>query len=296
MRKVLLTITTFVLVFLYSNDVCSQAKLNVLIIGAHPDDCEIGAGGLAALYLKSGHRVKFVSMTDGEKGHHLLSKDELRLVRKKETEQVCKQFGIAYDVLDNLDGELQPTLENRLELIRQMREWDADVVITHRPNTYHPDHRYTSTLVLDASFLVRVPHVLPEVPVLKKTPVFLYMSDKFIKPNPFKADFAVDISAVVEDKVDMMHHHKSQFYEWLPWINGLEGDVPNGDLEKRAWLKQNRVPEFTKSSAEIDKAIFKVYDERKKSKQIKYIELYELCEYGRQIKDEEVKMFFPFNN
>lgn len=296
MRKVLIAIATFVLVLLYSNDVYSQAKLNVLIIGAHPDDCEIGAGGLAALYIKNGHRVKFVSMTDGEKGHHLLNKDDLREVRKKETEQVSKQFGINYDVLENLDGELQPTLENRLELIRQMREWDADVVITHRPNTYHPDHRYTSTLVLDASFLVRVPHVLPEVPVLQKTPVFLYMSDKFKKPNPFQADFAIDISDVVEDKVEMMHQHKSQFYEWLPWINGMENDMPKGDIERKAWLKKNRVPEFTKSSEEIDKAIFKVYGDRKKSKQIKYIELYELCEYGRQINVDESKLIFPFTN
>lgn len=270
-------------------------RLRVLVIGAHPDDCEIGAGGLAALYLKNGHAVKFVSMTNGEKGHHLLSKAELAKVRKKETESVNRLMGIEYEVFDNADGELEASMANRLKLIKVIREWDADIVITHRPNTYHPDHRYTSILVSDASFLIRVPHIVPEIPPMLKTPVFLYMSDAFKKPNEFVPDVAIDITEVLYEKVEMLHQHYSQFYQWLPWLNGKLEEIPKSEPDKKKWLQKWRVPPFNSTNPIIEAAISNVYGDYKKADQIQYIELYELCEYGRRIEKDEMGRLFPFN-
>ncbi len=294
MLKLSHLILTALIITACSGRIFAQDVLNILIIGAHPDDCEIGAGGLAALYVKKGHRVKFVSMTDGSKGHHVLSTEKLKEIRKKEVEAVKAVSGVSYEILENRDGELEATMENRFEVIRQIRKWNADIVITHRPNTYHPDHRNTGILVLDASFLVRVPRVVPEVPTLNKTPVFLYMSDTFKKPNSFQADFAIDVSDVVDSKVEMMHQHTSQFYEWLPWLNGTLNQIPADEAGKKAWLQNWRVPKFTGATPEIKKALERVYQQNKRVEDVNFIELYELCEYGKQPTGAEVKVLFPF--
>src|SRR5690606_6137124 len=136
------------------------------------DDCEVGAGGLAILYAQQGHRVKFVSMTNGDKGHHRMAPDALAERRHAESMEAARRIGINYEVLNIPDGELMPTLENRHEVIRLIREWDADIVISHRPNTYHADHRYTGILVQDAAFLVMVPHIVSEVRALEANPLF----------------------------------------------------------------------------------------------------------------------------
>jgi len=140
----------------------SAEPLRILIIGAHPDDCEIKAGGVTALYREIGHQVKFVSVTNGESGHHQLSPAELVKVRRAETNQVASLMGIEYEVLGNRDGRLQPTLEARFELIALIRRYQPDLILTHRPNDYHPDHRATSTLVCDAAYMVIVPHIVPK--------------------------------------------------------------------------------------------------------------------------------------
>ena len=116
-------------------------------------------------------------------------------------------------MLDIHDGELEPTLENRKKITRVIREWKADIVISHRPWDYHPDHRYVGVLVQDAAYMVTVPFICPDTPTLKKNPVFLYSSDRFQKPYPFKADIAVSIDDVFDQKVDAIHELASQHYE-----------------------------------------------------------------------------------
>ncbi len=190
-----------------------DGKVRVICFGAHPDDCELRAAGVAALWAAAGHHVKFVSVTNGDIGHCRESGLPLARRRKAEVEAAARDLGIETEVLDIHDGELEPTLAHRKTITRLIREWRADVVMSHRPNDYHPDHRYTGVLVQDAAYMVTVPRFLPDVPALKHNPVFLYYPDGFRKPNPFQADVAVAIYAVIEKKATALARLESQFYE-----------------------------------------------------------------------------------
>jgi len=183
MKRILISVCLILMAaFMYAQD----SPLNIIVLGAHPDDCEGDAGGLAALYARMGHNVKIVSLTNGDAGHYDMGGGVLAKVRMAEAEEAGKRLGVKdYVVMDNHDGELMPTLENRLKVIREIRKWNADIVIGPRPNDYHPDHRYTAILMQDAAFMVVVPNIAPDVPALKKNPVFLYAADRFQKPNPF---------------------------------------------------------------------------------------------------------------
>lgn len=264
-------------------------KVNVVVIGAHPDDCDIKAGGSAILFAQAGHNVMFISVTNGDAGHHEKGGGALARIRMAESEEAGRRLGVRYVVLDHHDGELMPHLYIRLELIRLIREWNADVVISHRPNDYHPDHRNASILVQDAAYMVIVPNVAPDTPPLEKNPVFLYMEDRFQRPNPFRPDIAVDISAVLDKKIYAMAAHVSQFYEWLPWTAGRLKEVPADEKERLAWLKQTR--RFEPSPA-VRETLAKWYGADKAAK-ITASEAFEICEYGRRPSDDEIRKLFP---
>ncbi len=263
--------------------------LNIIMIGAHPDDCDIKGGGTAALFVELGHNVKFVSVTNGDAGHMTEGGGMLAKRRREETKEVERRLGVTYDVLDNHDGELLATLPVRLDIIRLIRDWDADVVISPRPNDYHPDHRYTAILVQDAAYMVGVPNIAPDTPPLPKNPVFLYFQDNFQKPNPFSADIAVDITSVIDKKILAMDAHESQFYEWLPWIGGYEEEVPKGSEARKEWLKNKR---WGSVSPEAITALEKWYGPQKAA-EAKYAEAFEICEYGSRPNEGEIKRLFP---
>lgn len=263
--------------------------LQIIMIGAHPDDCDIKSGGTAALFVAMGHHVKFVSVTNGDAGHQSEGGGMLAKRRIAETKEVAKRLGVSYDVLDNHDGELLPTLEIRLQIIRKIREWKADVVIAPRSNDYHPDHRYTGVLVQDAAFMVGVPNIAPDTPPLRKNPVFLYFQDNFKKPNPFQADIAVDITSVIAKKLDGLDAHQSQFFEWLPWIGNYEAEIPKDKAKQREYLLSKRV---TKVNPEVKKALEKWYG-KEKAEQINYAEAFEICEYGSIPTEAEIRKLFP---
>src|ERR1041385_3540745 len=190
-----------------------DGKLRIIIFGAHPDDAEYRGAGVAMKWAKMGHHVKLVSTTNGDIGHWQIAGGPLALRRKKEVMEVGRRLGVTTEVVDIHDGEILPTLENRRIITRLIREWNADIVIANRPNDYHPDHRYTSILVQDSAYMVTVPFFCPDVPALKKNPVFLYSSDRFQKPNPFKPDVAVDIDDVIEPTLDALLVMESQIHE-----------------------------------------------------------------------------------
>ncbi len=262
--------------------------INVIVFGAHPDDCDIKTGGTAILFAKMGHHVKFVSMTNGDAGHQSKGGGALAKIRIAEAQEAGKRFGVEYDVLDNHDGELMPTLANRLKIIREIRNWDADIVIAPRPNDYHPDHRYTGILVQDAAYMVIVPNVAPEVPPLQKNPVFMYCEDRFQKPNPFHPDVTVIIDEVFDQKVFAMSAHESQFFEWLPWTEGKLDQVPKDEKARLDWLAKWRPSNLDKS--DIDNAR-KWYGD--KATNAKHAETFEICEYGKQPNDDELRLLFP---
>ncbi len=265
-------------------------KINVVVIGAHPDDCDIRAGGTAIKFAKAGHNVLFVSLTNGDAGHHEKGGGALARIRRAESEEAGRRFGVKYVVLDNHDGELMPTLENRLEVIRLIRSWNADVVMGPRPNDYHPDHRNTSILLQDAAYMVIVPNVASDVPPLEKNPVFLYVEDRFQKPYPFEPDIAVDISDVFEQKIYAMAAHESQFFEWLPWTGQRLDQVPKGEKERLKWLAEWRNPSI---SNDTRNSLVKWYGQDKAQK-VTAAEAFEICEYGRRPSDEEIRKLFPF--
>jgi len=281
---------TFFLPVALSQSSQGNEKLHIIIIGAHPDDPD-KAGGTACKWAKMGHDVLMVSLTNGDAGHQTIKARELAKIRREEARKAGEVIGVRYITLDNHDGQLMPTFENRLEVIRLIREQKADIVIFPRPYDYHPDHRYTGTLVLDAAYMVTVPAILLKVPYLKKNPVFLYMSDGFIHPEPFKADICVNIDDVIEKKIDMYHQHKSQMYEWLPFNRGKLNDVPKTDAERRIWLGQTR--KSGSDATPYKEKLIELYG-REKGAEIKYCEAFQDSGYGTRITKENISYYFPF--
>jgi LmbE family N-acetylglucosaminyl deacetylase len=277
--------------FSASPALAQNKPLRVIAFGAHPDDCDLGAGGIAAKYAMLGHKVKFVSLTNGDVGHQSEHGEELAKRRRAEAQEAGRRIGIEYEVLDNHDGQLLPTLQVREQVIREIRQWKADIVIAPRPNDYHPDHRYTGVLVQDASYMVIVPHLVPDTPPLTRNPVFLYYSDRFTRPQPFRADIVVSIDDVFENKINMLDAHVSQFYEWLPWTEGVLDQVPHDPAERKKWLA--KWPSAARTfQPEWRAALEKRYGTRAAS--IQHAEAFEITEYGHQPSEEEIRTLFPF--
>jgi N-acetylglucosamine malate deacetylase 1 len=277
----------------YSMD--ADGKLRIIAFGAHPDDCEIQAGGTAAMWAAKGHKVKFVSVTNGDIGHWREAGGPLAKRRYAEVQEAAKILGITTDVLDIHDGELLPTLENRKLITQKIREWKADLVLGPRPNDYHPDHRYTGILVQDAAYMVTVPFFCPDIPYMTNNPVFMYYPDRFQKPNPFKPDVVVAIDSVIEKRLDAMDAMPSQFYEG--GANGSEALVPSEPEKKKARAKQVRDGFARRYQSQADrfrKDLEQWYGTEQGGK-VKYAEGFEICEYGNQPNKEQLAKLFPFH-
>jgi LmbE family N-acetylglucosaminyl deacetylase len=272
------------------NPSAAQPKLRILAIGAHPDDCDLKFAGTAAKFAKAGHAVKFLSVTNGDAGHQSMGGGMLAKRRFLETQESARRVGIQeYEVLDNHDGELVPSLEVRRQIIRVIRKWKADIVIAPRPNDYHPDHRYTGVLVQDAAYMVVVPNVVADTPPLENNPIFLYYSDGFQKPAPFRPDVVVPIDSVWDIKVNALDAHVSQFYEWLPWVDHKLDQVPQDPKERKAWVAKMREQTI---NAAVRKTLVEELGEAAAAK-VQRVESFELCEYGRRPKLDELRKLFP---
>ena len=216
----------------------------IIFFGAHPDDCELRFGGTALRLTKAGHVVKFVSCCNGDKGHQ------------------------------SMNCELVASLENRHRIIRIIRAFKPDVVISHRTCDYHADHRAAGQLVQDAAYLVKVPLCCPDTPIPDENPVFACCYDGFTDPRPFRADAVIPIDDVLEKKLQMMDCHVSQFYEWLPWDKGYK-DFDVNKIDKRKWLMDNWI---VPRNGKIAKTA---------GISAQYAEAFELTPYGRQVSLEE---------
>jgi N-acetylglucosamine malate deacetylase 1 len=267
--------------------------MRIIVFGAHPDDCELEAAGTAARWAKLGYKVKFVSVTNGDIGHHEMAGAILARRRTAEVKRCAEILGIETEVLDIHDGELLPTLENRRLITRKIREWRADVVISHRPNDYHPDHRYTGILVQDAAFMVIVPSFCPDVPALRKNPVFLYTEDGFKKPNPFEPDVVVPIDPVLDQKAACVDALESQFYEWNPWLFGYLDQVPKGKEERLEWTRKRTARGAAGIADRFRPKLVELLG-AEQGKAVKYAEAFEVCEYGTQPSREQLLRIFPF--
>lgn len=266
--------------------------LKILAIGAHPDDADILAGGSAALWVKRGDQVRFVSVTNGSAGHQTLKPAELAVRRRDEAKQAGAVLGIEYEVLDGDDGRLEPTLAQREMIIRLIRRCAPDLILTHRSNDYHPDHRYTSVLVQDSAYMVTVPLICPETPHLRTNPILAYFADDFTRPSAFSADVTVDVDPVMELKWAMMHAHKSQFYEWLPYNDQTEAGVPASDTERLDWLKRRWGPRLQEVARSFRDQLSRTYG-ADHATDIEYAEAFELSEYGERPQKEALRKLFP---
>jgi len=272
----------------------NDGKLRIIVFGAHPDDAEYRGAGVAMKWAKLGHHVKLVSATNGDIGHWQMAGGPLALRRKKEVMAVAQKLGVTNEVLDIHDGEIMPTLENRRMITRLIRQWNADVVITNRPNDYHPDHRYTSILVQDSAYMVGVPFFTPDVPPLKRNPVFLYTSDRFQRPNPFRADVAVGIDEVIEPTLDALLLMESQIHEG--GADGNAGLFPadeTGRQRRREEVRRTLAGRYAAQANNYRDALVKFYGPEK-AKAIRYAQAFEICEYGRQPSQDDLKQLFPF--
>ena len=268
----------------------AQEPLRIIAFGAHPDDCDIRSAGVAAKWAAAGHKVRFVAVTNGDAGHQDQGGGALAKRRRAEAIESGRRLGVEYVVLDNHDGELLPDLNVRQQIIRQIREWNADLVLAPRPNDYHPDHRYTGVLLQDAAFMVTVPNVVTDVPALRKNPVFMYFEDGFQKPAPFRPDVAVIIDDVFAKKVDALDAHVSQFYEWLPWLAGHLDQVPKDAAARKAWLAKERSRELPPA---VREAVTKWYGAEAAAKAT-HVEAFEICEYGSRPDEAMLRRLFPF--
>lgn len=267
--------------------------INIVLIGAHPDDCEIKAGGTCAKWAKAGFRVVLVSMTNGDAGHQDSAGPALAERRKAEARLSADRAGVECLVLDNHDGQLQPTLAVREEVVRIIRRYEADVVITHRPNDYHPDHRYTSQVVQDSAYMVTVPAVCPDTPALRRNPVFLYFMDFFQKPLSFSPDIGVIVDDTMPVKWQMLDAMESQMYEWLAWHDGLLADVPKDPGARLKWLRKTWGPRFERAANEWRKALSRAYGKEDAAK-ARFAEFFEISEYGSRPSPEGIHELFPF--
>ena len=265
----------------------------LLCIGAHPDDCELQTSGLTALWTGNGGAARFLSMTDGSAGHQEDAGAKLAGLRRAEARAGAAAVGADSLIFDNLDGSLMPSLENRHKVIRAVREFQPDVIVTHRTNDYHPDHRYTGVLVQDACYMIMVPNVLPTVTVPDRAPVVIFMPDKFTKPYPLQPDLVFDIDAVFDKKLDSITSHVSQMHEWLPWIERYEDEVPADEEQRRSFVRARAERAPAAQADRFRAALVAKYGADRGSK-VGHAEAYEVSEYGAPLSEELSRSFFPY--
>ena len=268
-------------------------KLKIMVIGAHPDDCDICAGGVSLKYARAGHDVMFLSMTNGSAGHHELGGAKLAMTRYAEAQAIARTAGITYKMFDFDDAHLEPTLFARQLLVKEIREYAPDIIITNRPNDYHPDHRATGQLVMDASYMVMVPNFCKLTPPLRYNPIILYTQDRFKYPVPFTPEIVVDVSDVADDKLSLLHCHTSQMYEWLRWVDHTLDQVPETEEERYQYLVSRYRPRYLKNVEELKPQLIARYGQER-ADACTAVEAFEVSEYGGTLSADKVDEYFPF--
>lgn len=271
----------------------SDQALRVLILGAHPDDCDIRAGGVAAKYARAGHAVRMISLTNGAAGHHALGGAPLAWRRRQEAAAAGVCLGCEYLVLDYPDGELTPSLDVRAEVVRQIRGFKPDLVMAPRPWDYHPDHRATAQVVMDAMYLATVPNFVSDVEHLSRMPVSVYVWDNFQRPYPFAPTVVVAIDDALDAKIAALDCHASQVYEWLPYNRGVLDQVPTGQEERKAWLREWYLARSVRQAEQYRPHLVERYG-ADKAAGVLVVEAFEASEYGAPLTPDAAKRLFPF--
>jgi len=263
------------------------------VLGAHPDDAEFHAGGLMSMSAALGHVVKMVSVTNGGAGHHTLEPEKLIELRKAEAARAGKIIGAEYVVWPFPDGSLEPTLAVREAIIREIRTFKPDLVLTHRLNDYHPDHRAVGQAVQDASYMVTVPLVVRDTPAILRDPIVAYLPDRFTKPYPLSGDVVIDVGDRVDQIVQMLACHESQVFQWLPYNEGVLDSMPTDTAARVEWLRDWFTSLLRPAADRYREQLIATYGTERGS-QIEFAEVYEIGEYARELTAADRARLFPF--
>ncbi len=277
-----------------------MAKMHILCIGAHPDDNEIQVSGTAALFRERGDEVRFVSVTNGDRGHYTEeyknNRASLAARRLIEAENAAGIIGASYQTLGVHDGEVYVDLPTTEAMVRCLRSFGEpgrgpDLVLLNRPVDYHRDHRYTAQLVLDATYMLTVPFLCPDTPHLNRMPVFAYWYDDFRDLIPFRTDIVVPIDSVMDKKIDMIASHISQVFEWLPYNARVLGDIPP---ESEPEARRELIAKYARSRGEHRREkVSEVLSKWTLPTESRYVEAFQICEYGRVPDENELRSLFP---
>jgi LmbE family N-acetylglucosaminyl deacetylase len=290
-RTFLLLLVFFAVQSLAAQQPASR-PLRIIAFGAHPDDAELKFAGTAAMFAAQGHKVKLVAMTNGDVGHFSQAGGPLAQRRKAEVEACHAQLGVETGVLDIHDGELMPDLETRKKMANLIREWDADIVLSHRPYDYHPDHRAVGQLAQDSAVVVAAPFFAPYTPPTRGNPIFLFFSDGFKKPYPFDPILAVGFDDVAQKKWDCISALPSQFGDLDSWQARYNKSVPPDEAGRKAYLLNLVKQRNADVANEYRNLLVKLYGEPK-GRAIKYAEAFELNQYGGPATVDDLKKMFP---
>jgi len=270
----------------------TSTPLRIIAFGAHPDDAEQKFGGTAALFAAKGAKVKLVALTNGDVGHFAQAGGPLAQRRKKEVEACHAKLGVETEVLDIHDGELMPDLETRKKVANLIREWQADIVLSHRPWDYHPDHRAVGKLAEDAAVVVAAPFFAPYTPPTRRNPIFLFYSDAFLKPYPFDPILAVGFDDVAQKKWDCISDMPSQFGDADSWQTRYRANVPTDEAGRKAFLLDAVKQRSADVANQYRDLLVKLYGPQR-GRAFHYAEAFELNQYGSPATVEELKRLFP---
>ena len=266
----------------------------VMVIGAHPDDADITCGCTAAKLVAKGARVKFVAVCNGDIGHHIYPKSKTAAVRRQETLNAAKVWGLdSYDIYGYGDARVPNDFAARELVARKIQEFEPDIVITHRDCDYHVDHRTVGTLVKDCGYMLGCPHWIEGSKALRRRPLILLMRDDFTVPRTIRPDILIDCDPYIEKWCDALDCQVSQFYEWLAWDKGCEDEVAAiGDRSKNiagrnAYLKKYWAAKKLRDATRFADA----WKEQYPGKALpKMLEGYEISEYGRPPIEEDFQL------
>ena len=197
--------------------------MNILAIGAHPDDCEEFCAGTLALYRRAGHRVVMCSATNGNIGSTTLSKEETARVRLGEARRSAAVIGAEYICLDYDDELFYETLDVRMAFINLVRHCKADVIFTHNPHDYNPDHELTSKIINDIAVMIPIAKLKT-----KEEPYDVIPSIWYFEPANsmgFVPTDYVDITDFYETKMKMLGCMESQKQWMVDNYASLNGDL-----------------------------------------------------------------------
>jgi len=270
----------------------ANRPLRIIVFGAHPDDAELQAAGVAAMWAAQGHKVKLVAATNGDIGHFSQAGGPLAIRRTAEVKECARILGITTDVLDIHDGELEPNLHARRAFARKIRDWQADIVIGHRPYDYHPDHRYVGVLLNDTAVVVGAPFFVPDTPPTQGNPIYLNSADGFDTPKAFVPNVVVDIDAVAEKKFACVAAMPSQFADADSWQGRTLPNMPKDEAGRRAHIMNTVKGWLAEAADQFRPQLIARYGQERGAK-VKYAEAFQLNQYGRQVKPDELDKLLP---